>query len=145
MASGMPEDGKLICLDISEDYTNVGKKYWKEAGVDQKIELRLGDGVETLGAIFADESNHNTFDFAYLDADKSNYPLYYETLVRLLRPGGFLMMDNTLWRGHVADPEQRHSGLAKAIYEVIEKARMDDRVWINTLQVSDGFTIVHKK
>jgi O-methyltransferase len=105
IAEGLPSDGKLICLDISEEYTNVAKKYWKEAGVDEKIELVLGPGKDYLDKLLEDEANHNAFDFAFVDADKPNYPVYYEQLVKLVRPGGWILLDNALWGGCVAYPE----------------------------------------
>jgi predicted O-methyltransferase YrrM len=77
MAEGLPSDGKLICLDIDEDYTNLAKKYWKEAGVNGKIELVLGPGKDYLDKLLQDEANHNSFDFAFVDADKNNYPIYF--------------------------------------------------------------------
>ena len=78
MAEGLPDDGLLVALDISEEWTNLGKKYWKEAGVDHKIDLRLGDGCETLDSMIAESENLESFDFAFIDADKPNYPNYYE-------------------------------------------------------------------
>lgn len=102
-ALGMPDDGKLIAIDISEDYTNLGKKYWQLAGVDHKIDLQLGSGLEILNNLLKDESNHGSFDFAYIDADKTNYGNYFLALKSLLRKGGFIMIDNILWSGRVAD------------------------------------------
>ena len=78
LAEGLPEDGTLICLDISDDYTEMAKRYWKEAGVDGKIDLRIGSGKDTLDSLLSDPANHNSFDFAFIDADKPNYPVYYE-------------------------------------------------------------------
>ena len=101
MAEGLPEDGKLLALDISEEWTNLGKKYWKEAGVDHKIDLILGDACETLDNLIEDPSNLDSFDFAFIDADKPNYPKYYEKLLQLLKPNGFIMVDNVLWGGSV--------------------------------------------
>ena len=106
LAEGLPSDGKLICLDVSDEFTSLGKKYWKEAGVDDRIELILGPGVDTLDSMIAEEDKLNSFDFAYVDADKPNYKLYYERLLQLMKPNGFIMFDNMLWRGKVCEPYQ---------------------------------------
>jgi len=109
MAEGLPADGKLICLDINEDWLNVGKPFLQQAGVMDKIDVRIAPALESLDKILATEGEAGTFDFAYVDADKPNYPNYLPRLVELLRPGGFIMMDNTLWSGKVADPAQREN------------------------------------
>ncbi len=105
-AEALQPNGILYAIDVSETFTSIAQKYWKEAEVDHKIKLSLDGGIKTMDALIADESNINTFDFAYVDADKPNYPEYFNRLARLLRPGGFIMFDNVLWRGSVADPEQ---------------------------------------
>ena len=97
MALGLPDDGQLICCDISEEYVNVGRPFWQQAGVADKIEVRIGPGLESLDAMVADEQNLGAFDFAYIDADKGNYLNYCERLLQLLKPNGFIMLDNTLW------------------------------------------------
>ena len=99
MAQALPSDGKLIALDISEDFTSIGRKYWKEAGVDKKIDLRLGPAVEILDALCLDKNNLEDFDFAYIDADKQNYLNYYQRIMKLLKPNGFIMLDNVIWKG----------------------------------------------
>ena len=97
MALGLPDDGQLICCDISEEWVSVGRPFWEEAGVANKIETRIGPGLESLDAMVADEQNLGAFDFAYIDADKGNYLNYCERLLQLLKPNGFIMLDNTLW------------------------------------------------
>ena len=99
MAQALPSDGKLVALDISEDFTSIGRKYWKEAGVDHKIDLRLGPAVEILDALCLDKNNLEAFDFAYIDADKQNYLNYYQRIMKLLKPNGFIMLDNVIWKG----------------------------------------------
>ena len=106
-AEALPEDGKLIAVDVSEEFTGIAHKYWAEAGVDKKIELRLDGGLKVLQELIADKENLNSFDFAYVDADKPNYPHYFDLLAQLLRSGGFIMFDNVLWSGKVVDPEIR--------------------------------------
>ena len=103
LAEGLPSDGNLIAIDISEEFTSLGKKYWREAGVDSKIELKLGNGVDILDQMIENEENLESFDFAYVDADKPNYLNYYERILKLLRKGGFIMFDNMVWKGHVID------------------------------------------
>jgi caffeoyl-CoA O-methyltransferase len=146
MAEGLPEDGKLIALDINEEFTNVGLKYWKEAGVDHKIDLRLGPGVDSLNKLLEDPNEVGTYDFAYIDADKLNYPNYYELLVKLLRPGGFIMFDNILWGRRVEHEELRTKDPeTRAIYETILRAMKDERVDTHTINLADGFMISYKK
>src|SRR5258708_2914895 len=102
VALALPEDGKIIACDVSEEYTSVARRYWREAGVEHKIDLRLGPAVETLDALAA-QSKANSFDFAFIDADKENYDHYYECALKLLRPGGLIVIDNVLWHGAVLD------------------------------------------
>ena len=96
-AEALPEDGKLIAIDVSEEFTGIAHKYWAEAGVDKRIDLRLDGGLKVLEELIAVPANLNSFDFAYVDADKPNYPHYFELLAQLIRPGGFIMFDNVLW------------------------------------------------
>ena len=107
LAKGLPADGKLIALDISEKFVNIGKPFWKEAGVADKIDVRIGPALDSLDELLDQQENHSSFDFSYIDADKLNYHNYVERLLPLLKPNGFIMMDNTLWKGRVADAELR--------------------------------------
>src|SRR4029453_10833360 len=105
VALGLPQDGRVVAGDMSEEYTAVGRRYWKEARVDQKIDLRLGPALVTLDALLK-EDQAGTFDFAFIDADKTNYQNYYERALQLLRAGGLIAIDNTLWSGRVANPQE---------------------------------------
>ena len=145
MAEGLPENGKLYALDINEGWTNIGKKYWEEAGVADKIELILAPGIETLDKFLEDEENVGTFDFAFVDADKENYPEYYERLIKLLKPNGFIMLDNVLWSGKVVEDPSTHSSMTAALRKISEIVRDDDRVEHVMLPIADGLTIVRKK
>lgn len=109
IAQSLPADGQLFCLEMSQEYIDFAQQFWKEGGVDHKIHSIVGDAVESLKNLVEDERNHNTFDFGYIDANKQAYKTYYEGVIKLLRPGGFLMMDNTLWGGTVADPDKREN------------------------------------
>ena len=113
VALALPDAGKIIACDVNEEWTSIGRRYWKEAGVDHKIDLRLQPALQTLDSlIVAGESG--TYDYAFIDADKPNYDAYYERVLQLLRPGGLMVIDNVLWSGRVADPEwerRRHDGV----------------------------------
>src|SRR5262249_40648985 len=103
VALALPSDGRIIACDISDEYTSIARRYWREAGVENKIDLRLAPAIDTLSALLAD-GQQNSFDFAFIDADKTNYAAYYEAALCLLRPGGLIMVDNVIWSGRVADP-----------------------------------------
>src|SRR5262249_16749339 len=103
VALGLPAEGKIIACDVSEEYTAIARRYWKEAGVDQKIDLRLSPALETTDRLISDGQS-GTFDFAFIDADKENYDNYYERVLQLIRVGGLIAIDNTIWSGRVADP-----------------------------------------
>ena len=104
VALALPDDGSIVCCDVSEEWTSLARKYWAEAGVADKIDLRIAPAVETLDALLAD-GGQATYDFAFVDADKTGYNAYYERLLELVRPGGLIAIDNTLWGGAVIDPE----------------------------------------
>ena len=146
MALGLPEDGQLIASDVSEEFVNIGRPFWQQAGVADKIDVRIGPGIDTLDALLADEQNKGAFDFAYIDADKGNYLNYAERLLQLLKPNGYIMLDNTIWKGNVADPALRESdGSTAAIHNCIQSLVADERVDIVTLMLADGFTVVRKR
>jgi predicted O-methyltransferase YrrM len=143
VALGLPDDGRIIACDISEEYTAVARRYWKEAGMDQKIDLRLGPALETLDALL--KANHaGTFDFAFIDADKTNYENYYERALQLLRAGGLIAIDNTIWSGKVANPNVNDADTV-AIRQLNEKLHRDVRVTISMLTVGDGLTLAMKR
>ncbi|CAD5116767.1 DgyrCDS5621 [Dimorphilus gyrociliatus] len=153
IAMALPEDGKVIACDVSEEFTNVGKPFWKAAGVDKKIDLRLAPATETLEKLIEDGQT-GTFDFAFIDADKLNYQTYYELCLKLIRPGGFIAVDNTLWSGTVVDvlegkisretkdPEEISAIIIHDLNEFLSK---DDRIEISFLNIGDGTTLCFKK
>lgn len=143
MAQSLPDDGKLICCDVSEEWTAVAKHYWAEAGVDQKISLRLAPALETLDELL-ESGQVEAFDAAFVDADKTNYINYYERCLRLVRPGGMLMFDNTLWDGSVADEANQKEDTV-AIRELNDHVHRDDRVSVSLVPIGDGLTLIRKR
>ena len=143
VALGLPDDGRIIACDINEKYTAVGRRYWKEAGVDQKIDLRIGPALETLDELLK-KDQAGTFDFAFIDADKTNYENYYERALKLLRAGGLITIDNTLWSGKVADSNENDADTV-AIRQLNEKLHRDERVTVSMLTVGDGLTLALKR
>ena len=143
VASAMPEDGRLIACDIREEWTNVARRYWREAGVDHKIDLRLAPAAETLAELLA-EGRSDSFDFAFIDADKTGYPGYYEQCLTLLRSGGLLAIDNALWGGRVAD-ETANDADTVTIRELTLKARDDERVTASLIPIGDGLLLLRKR
>lgn len=143
VAAALPPGGRLITCDVSEEWTAVARRYWREAGLDAKIELRLGDARATL-ADLRREPGDSSFDFAFIDADKSGYDTYYEFCLHLVRPGGLIVIDNVLWSGKVAD-EQVNDADTAAIKALNGKLRDDRRVEACLLPVGDGVMVVRKK
>ena len=143
VALALPRDGRIIACDVSEDYTAVAKRYWKEAGVSDKIDLRLAPALQTLDALI-DARQAGTFDFMFIDADKTNYDNYYERGLRLVRTGGLIAIDNTIWSGRVADDTQQDSDTV-AIRRLNEKLLRDDRITLSMLTVGDGLTLALKR
>jgi len=142
IASALPEDGELVCCDDSEEWTSMARKYWQQAGLENRINFKLGDASKTLQAM-VDEGREGTFDFIFIDADKQNYPLYYELSLKLVRAGGLIAVDNTLWSGDVADPGNDEPG-TRAIRRFNEMLKQDERVEISLVTIGDGLTLVHK-
>jgi len=142
IAGAMPTDGKLICCDVSEEYTQVARDYWRRAGLESKIELRLGPAVATLDALIA--ADVEPFDFAFIDADKTNYSNYYERALKLVRPGGLIAIDNVLWGGDVANPAENDED-TRAIRAVNEMVRNDERVTLALAPIGDGLTLARKR
>jgi len=142
IAGALPADGKLICCDVSEEYTRVARDYWRRAGLESKIELRLGPALATLDALVA--ANVEPFDFAFIDADKTNYANYYDRAMQLVRPGGLIAIDNVLWGGDVADPSKSDED-TKAIRAVNEMVRNDERVTLALAPIGDGLTLARKR
>jgi len=139
VALALPEEGEIIACDISEEWTALGKKKWEQAGVAHKINLRLAPAVETLDALLAD-GQEGSFDFAFIDADKANYPAYYEKCLKLVRKGGVIAIDNVLWGGSVIDSE-RNDEDTKAIRKLNEFIANDNRVSVSMVPIGDGLTL----
>ncbi len=139
----LPPDGTLIACDVSDEYTSVARRYWQEAGVDGKIELRLGHAADTLEYLLA-EGHAGTFDFAFIDADKEQYDLYYERVLQLLRPGGLMALDNMFRGGRVADPSDTLPG-TQAIRDLNRKLHRDERVHLSVVPIADGLTLALKR
>jgi caffeoyl-CoA O-methyltransferase len=142
-ALALPDDGVVIACDVSEEYTNIGKKYWQEAGVAHRIDLRLRPALETLDELLA-EGQAGSFDFAFIDADKRNYGEYYERALQLVRPGGLIVIDNTLWYGKPMDLTIQDEDTV-AIRTLNQKLRTDERVTLALLPIADGMTLVLKR
>ncbi|WP_036331291.1 O-methyltransferase [Microbispora sp. ATCC PTA-5024] len=138
IARGLPEDGRLLACDVSEEWTSVARRYWDKAGVAGKIELRLGPAADTLRALPREE----LFDFAFIDADKSGYPVYYEEVLVRLAPGGLIAVDNTLQHGEITDPSA--GGNVPGMRAFNDLVAADDRVTGALLPVADGLTLVRK-
>jgi predicted O-methyltransferase YrrM len=134
--------GRLVACDIDPDWTAIARRYWQEAGVAAKIELRLAPALDTLAELLAEEEG--SFDFAFIDADKKNYEAYYEGALRLLRPGGLAVIDNVLWSGRVADPAADDPD-TRAIRAFNAKLRDDKRVDLSLLPIADGLTLARKR
>ena len=143
VASALPADGKLICCDINDEWTRIGRRYWDEAGVSQRIDLRLGPALATLDALLRD-TGANAYDFAFIDADKSNYDAYYEACLKLVRAGGLIALDNMLWGGKVAQPDA-HDEDTDALRALNAKIRDDKRVDACLLTVGDGVMLVRRR
>lgn len=143
VALALPPDGKVIACDISEEYTTIARRYWQQAGVADKIDLRIGPALETLDRLLA-EGHANSFDFAFIDADKSSYDQYYERSLQLVRPGGLIAIDNVLWFGRVADPQEQDTRTTK-IRELNQKLHHDQRVSLSLVPIGDGLTLALKR
>jgi len=142
VANGLPDDGRIVACDVSEEYTAVARRYWKEAGVDHKIDLQLRPAVETLDELLSIQAA--SFDFAFIDADKTNYENYYERILKLIRTGGLIAVDNTIWSGRVADPKESDPDTV-ALRKFNEKLYGDERVALSMLSVGDGLTLAMKR
>ena len=143
VALALPAGGRVVCCDLSESWTAVARRHWKKAGVARKIDLRLAPALATLDRLLA-EGRAGEFDFAFIDADKSNYLNYYERCLRLVRRGGLILADNTLWGGSVADPRNQ-SADTRAIRAFNRKLLRDPRVDMALLPVGDGLTLARKR
>jgi caffeoyl-CoA O-methyltransferase len=140
IARGLPDDGRLLCCDVNEEWTAIARRYFRETGVDRKIELRIAPALETLRELPAVPQ----FDFAFVDADKTSYTAYYEELLNRLRPGGLLAVDNVLWSGNVIDPKDQ-SESTSAIRALNDRVAGDQRVDAVILPIADGLTLARKR
>ena len=143
VALALPEDGQLVCCDVSEEWTSLARRYWVEAGVAGKIDLRIAPAAETLDRLLA-EGQDATYDFAFVDADKTGYDGYYERLLRLVRPGGLIALDNTLWGGAVLDQDADDED-TRAIQALNAKLAADERITLCLLPVADGVTLARRR
>ena len=142
VALALPEDGKIVACDVDQYCTAIASRYWQEAGVAEKIDLHLAPALETLDQLIA-QGQSDSFDFAFIDADKRNYDNYYEKCLQLIRPGGLIAIDNVLWSGRVADPNDSDKR-TMAIRELNQKLHQDPRVKISLLPIADGLTLALK-
>jgi predicted O-methyltransferase YrrM len=143
VAAALPDDGRLTACDVNAEWTAVARRYWEQAGVSRKVDLRLGPALDTLAALKR-EGASGSYDFAFIDADKTGYDAYYEACLELLRPGGLIALDNMLWGGAVADPSVRDAD-TRALRALNLKVRDDARVESCLLTVGDGVMLVRKK
>ncbi len=142
VAGALPADGRLVACDVSEEYTSIARRYWREAGVEDKIDLRLAPAVETLDALLGG-GEAGRFDFAFIDADKAGYESYFERCLELVRTGGLIAVDNTLWNGKVIDPED-DSEDTEAIRAFNERRHRDPRIALSLVPIGDGLTLASK-
>ena len=142
MALALPGQGKLLACDVNAEWTDVARQFWRQAGVEDRIDLRLAPAVDTLKGLI-ESGQQAAYDFAFIDADKENYDQYYELCLQLIRPGGLVVIDNTLWGGDVADPRIQDTD-TRAIRALNEKIAADSRVDMSQLPIADGLTLVRK-
>ena len=140
VARALPDDGHLLCCDVSDEWTKIARRYWERAGVARKITLRIAPALETLRALPADHS----FDFAFIDADKTSYLGYYEEILKRMRPGGLILFDNVLWMGAIVN-EKDQSADTRALRELNDFIARDTRVDAVMLPIADGLTIARRK
>ena len=143
VALRLPADGHVTCLDVSEEWTNVARRYWAEAGVADRMELRLGPATDTLAELIR-EGRQGSYDFAFIDANKEDYPAYYEASVRLVRPGGLIAVDNVFRGGAISDMTQDSPEL-RATRELNERMAGDERVSVAMVPIADGMTLARKR
>ena len=143
VALALPDNGKLIACDISKEWTDIARRFWREARIEHKIQLILGPALETLDGLIADGQS-GAFDFAFIDADKENYDGYFERSLELVRVGGLIAIDNVLWHGDVADPSKNDADV-NAVRALNRKLHHDERVELSMVGIGDGLTLVMKR
>jgi predicted O-methyltransferase YrrM len=139
----LPPGGRVVCCDMSREWTDVGRRFWAEAGVDDRIEVRIGPALDSLDAMI-NEGASDSVDFAFVDAAKEEYPAYYERLMRLVRRGGLMLFDNVFWGGDVVNPEVDDSDV-RGIRELNERLAADERVTVAMVPLADGLTLVRRR
>jgi predicted O-methyltransferase YrrM len=144
VALNLPDNGRIIACDVSDEFTSIARRYWQEAGVANKISLHVAPALETLDRLIANGES-GTFDFAFIDADKNNYGAYYDRCFQLVRQGGLILVDNVLWYGRVADPAMDNDKRTQAIKQINQQIYDDDRVQISLIPIGDGLTIARKR
>lgn len=144
VAQVLPKDGKLICCDTSEEWTAIARRYWDEAGIADRIDLRLGPALDTLDQMLASNAA-GTIDFAFIDADKEAYPDYYERVLTLLRPGGVVALDNALSDGRVLAPDKPEHATARVIDQLNRRIGIDERVSVSMVPIGDGLLLARKR
>lgn len=142
-ALALPPDGRLVTLDVSAEWTAIARRHWLDAGVADRIDLRLGPAAGSLAALLA-EGAADSFDFAFIDADKTGYDMYYELALQLVRPGGLIAFDNVLWSGRVADPNAQDADTS-ALRALNRKLHADARVDLSMLPIGDGLTLARRR
>ncbi|MFB2970744.1 class I SAM-dependent methyltransferase [Aerosakkonema sp. BLCC-F183] len=143
VALALPPDGKIVACDISAEHTSIARRYWQQAGVADKIDLRVAPALDTLDRLLAD-GQASTFDFAFIDADKANYENYYERSLQLVRPGGLIAVDNVLWYGRVAYPQDPDK-ITQIMRAYNEKLLRDERVFLSLIPIGDGLSLALKR
>jgi predicted O-methyltransferase YrrM len=143
VALALPRDGRVIACDVSEEWTAIGMRYWKRAGVADKIDLRLGPAADTLKGLLA-KGGGGSYDFAFIDADKANYDTYYELCLELVRPGGLIAVDNVLWHGKVIDPAVTDAD-TEAIRRLNAKLASDQRISLSLVPIGDGLSLARRR
>lgn len=143
VAMALPADGRIVCCDVSREWTDIARRYWQEAGVEGRVDLRLGPALETLDSMLA-AGEANSYDFAFIDARKEEYDDYYERTLQLLRPGGLMAIDNIFQGGDVVDASDGSSDTV-AVRALNEKIRRDERVSISLVPIADGLMLARKR
>lgn len=143
VALALPRDGRIVACDVSEEYTAIARRYWREAGVAEKIELRLAPAIATLDQLLH-QGETGRYDFAFIDADKVNYWNYYQRILALLRPGGLIAVDNVLWSGDVIDVQDQSEDTA-AVRQFNVNLHVDQRIELSLVPIGDGLTLIRKR
>jgi predicted O-methyltransferase YrrM len=144
VALNLPDGGRIVACDVSDEFTSIAHKYWQLAGVSEKIDLQIAPALDTLDRLLTN-GEAGTFDFAFIDADKNNYAAYYDRCFELVRQGGLILVDNVLWYGRVIDPAMDADKRTQAIKQINQQIYHDDRVQISLIPIGDGLTIARKK